>query len=183
MKTSTWASENDAAVSDRQLRPTAASALAVIALVGLAGGGVVRPLIERGGGVAPAVSWAAPLTLAVFAIVLLALARATYRTIHQRRERIDPHRAVNLLVLGKSSGLVGAAVAGAYLGYALSFTDVLNAALPRERVTHSLVAALVSVGVMAGGLLLERACRVPSDPDDPDEAGGGGGVASGNSGR
>ncbi len=164
---------------NQHLRPTAAVTLAFSALAGLAVGGLVRPLIERNGGVAPSVTWAAPLTLAVFAIVLLALARQTYQTIHERKESIEPRRAVNLLVLGKASALAGAAVAGAYAGYALSFANDMDAALPRERVTRSVVACLVALGVMAGGLLLERACRVPGH-DDEDEPGRGDGVASGN---
>jgi len=166
---------------DRQLRPTPATALAVTSLAGLAVGGSIRPLVERGGGVAPAVTWAAPLTLLAFALLLLGLARITYGTIHQRRERIEPHRAVNLLVLAKASALAGAAVAGAYLGYALSFAAEWDAALPRERVTRSLAACAVALLVVVGGLLLERACRVPGDPDDSDDPRGGGGVASGNS--
>lgn len=168
---------------DRQLRPTAATTLAVTGLVGLAVGGSIRPLVERNGGVAPAVMWTAALTLLVFALLLLALARTTYRTIHQRRERIDPRRAVNLLVLGKASALAGAAVAGAYLGYAISFADALGAELPRERVTRSLAACLAALGVLLGGILLERACRVPGDADDADDPGRGGGVASGSSGN
>jgi len=167
---------------NHQLRPTAATTLAVTGVAGLAVGGSIRPLVERGGGVAPAVTWAAPTTLLVFAVLLVALARITYRTIHQRRERIDPHRAVNLLVLGKASALAGAAVAGAYFGFAISFADALGAELPRERVTRSAAACLVALAVMVGGLLLERACRVPDPQDDTDDPGGGSGVASGSSG-
>lgn len=144
-------------------------------------GGLVRPLVERGGGVAPEVTWAAPLTLGLYAVALLLLARVTYRTIHEEVERLDPHRAVRLLVLGKASAVAGAGVAGAYFAYALSFAAEWDTALPRERVTHALVACLGAVAVMVGGLLLERACRVPGDSDDADEPGGG--VASGNSGR
>ncbi|MBA2532432.1 MAG: DUF3180 domain-containing protein [Nocardioidaceae bacterium] len=167
---------------NQQLRPTAAPTLAAAALAGLAVGGLVRPVVERNGGVAPSVTWAAPLTLLVFAVVLLALARSTYQTLHQRRERIEPRKAVNLLVLGKASALAGAVVGGAYAGYALSFASDLETALPRERVTRSVVACLVALGVMVGGLLLERACRVPGS-DDEDEPGRGGGVASGNPGH
>ena len=166
---------------NRQLRTTPATALAVTGLAGLAVGGAVRPLVERGGGVAPAVTWAAPLTLFAFALLLLGLARITYRTIHQRHERIEPHRAVNLLVLAKASALAGAAVAGAYLGYGLSFLSDWDVALPRERVTRSLAACVVALLVVVGGLLLERACRVPGDPDDSDDPRTGGGVAAGNS--
>jgi len=169
-------------VSDdnRQLRTTPAAALAVTAVAGLAAGGAIRPLVERGGGVAPAVTWAAPLTLLAFALLLLGLARVTYAAIHQRRERMEPHRAVNLLVLAKASAFSGAAVAGAYLGFALSFAGEWDAALPRERVIRSLAACLAALALTVGGLLLERACRVPGDPDDTDDPRGGGGVASGN---
>jgi len=162
-----------------RLRTTAAATLAVFGLLGLAIGGVLRPLIERGGGIAPTVPWAAALTLGFLAAVLLGLAWSTYRTIHQHRERIEPQRAVNLLVFGKASAIAGAAVAGGYLGYGLSWVDsATDAALPRERLVHSLVACAAAVAVMVGGLLLERACRVPTDDDkdgkgEPGSEGGG----------
>jgi hypothetical protein len=170
--------------NEGRLRTTSAATLAIVALVGLAIGGVIRPLVERGGGVAPTVPWAAPLTLGFLAAVLLGLAWTTYRTIHQHHRRIEPQRAVNLLVFGKASALVGAAVGGGYLGYGLSFIESADdAALPRERLVHSLVAAAVSAVVMVGGLLLERACRVPGDGDDEQtgEPGSEGGVAPDNS--
>jgi xanthosine utilization system XapX-like protein len=164
-----------------RLRTTAATTLAIVGLIGLAVGGVIRPLIERGNGVAPTVPWAASMTLAFLAAVLGGLAWTTYRTIHQHRRRIEPQRAVNLLVFGKASALAGAAVAGGYLGYALSWIDSADdAALPRERLVHSLVACAAAAAVMAGGLLLERACRVPGDGDEGEsgEPGAeGGGVA------
>ncbi|HYJ70621.1 MAG TPA: DUF3180 domain-containing protein [Nocardioidaceae bacterium] len=169
--------------NEGRLRTTSAATLAVAALVGLAIGGVIRPLIERGGGIAPTVPWAAPLTLGFLAAVLLGLAWTTYRTIHQQHRRIEPQRAVNLLVFGKASALVGAAVAGGYLGYGLSFVQSADdAALPRERLVHSIVAAVVSAVVMVGGLLLERACRVPGEGDDGQsgESGREGGVAPDN---
>ena len=162
-----------------RLRTTAAATLAVFGLLGLAVGGVLRPLYERGGGIAPTVPWAAALTLAFLAAVLLGLAWSTYRTIHQHRRRIEPQRAVNLLVFGKASAIAGAAVGGGYLGYALSWVDsAADAALPRERLVHSLVACGAAIAVMVGGLLLERACRVPADDDkdgqgEPGSEGGG----------
>ncbi len=170
--------------NEGRLRTTSAATLAIVALVGLTIGGVIRPLVERGGGVAPTVPWAAPLTLGFLAAVLLGLAWTTYRTIHQHHRLIEPQRAVNLLVFGKASALVGAAVGGGYLGYGLSFVESADdAALPRERLVHSLVAAAISAVVMVGGLLLERACRVPGEGDDGQsgESGSEGGVAPDNS--
>jgi len=162
-----------------RLRTTAAATLAIFGLLGLAVGGLLKPLIERGGGIAPTVPWAAALTLAFLAAVLFGLAWSTYRTIHTHRRRIEPQRAVNLLVFGKASAIAGAAVGGGYLGYALSWVDsASDAALPRERLVHSLVACAAAVAVMVGGLLLERACRVPTDDDEsgsgePGSEGGG----------
>lgn len=168
-----------------RLRTTSAPTLAVSALVGLAAGGLVRPIVERGDGVAPTVPWAAALTLAFLAAILIGLAWTTYRTIHQQGHPIEPRRAVNLLVFGKASALAGAAVGGGYLGYAVSFLDSVNdAALPRERVVHSMVASGAAVAAMIGGLLLERACRIPGNGDDGhngEPGNEGGGVAPENS--
>lgn len=135
-------------------------------VVGLALGGLVRPAFERAGGVAPLVGWGVPLTLGFFAVVLGVLAWSTYRTINTDHGRIDPGRAVNLLVLGKASALVGAFMAGAYLGFAVTFLRSWEVPAGRDRVLQSLAAAVVAGGVMVGGLLLERACRVPDDDDD-----------------
>lgn len=131
------------------------------ALVGALAGGLVPPLVERAGGTPPTVSWTSVLTLGFVAVVLFALAGTTWHTLHRRRERIDHQRAVNLLVLGKASALAGAAVAGAYLAFALSFANQTDVPLPRERLVHGLLAALGAAGVAGGGVALERSCRVP----------------------
>jgi MFS family permease len=150
-----------------RLRTTAAATLAAVGVVGLAVGGLIRPIVEGRGGVAPTVPWAASLTLGFLAAILLGLAWTTYRTIHQQHRRIEPRRAVNLLVFGKASALAGAAVSAGYLAYGLSFLEAADdAALPQERLVHSLFASGASVAVMVGGLLLERACRVPGNGDD-----------------
>ena len=130
---------------------------------------MVRAAFERTGGVAPTVGWAVPLTLGFFAAVLIALAWSTHRTLHAPHGRIEPNRAVNLLVLGKASALVGAFMAGAYCGFAVTYLRSWEVPAGRDRVVQALIAALVAVGVMVGGLLLERACRVPDDDDDDDD--------------
>ena len=136
------------------------------ALVGALVGGLIPPLVERADQTVPTVSWTSVLTLGFVAIVLFALAGTTWQTLHRRQERIDHQRAVNLLVLGKASALAGAAVAGAYLAFALSFVGETDVALPRERLVHGLFAAVGAAGVAGGGLALERSCRVPRSRDD-----------------
>ena len=159
--------------SPGRLRPTSAPALAVATLVGVLVGGSVAPLVERSGGVVPTVPWSAVLTLTFLAVVLMALAWTTYRSLRRPGPRIESQRAVNLFVLGRSCALVGAAVSGGYLAFALGYLGN-DAAVPQERLTRGLLAAAAAVLVVVGGLALERACQVPGDPDEPDRAAGGG---------
>lgn len=116
-------------------------------------------------GTAPLVSWTQPLALALVAAILGGTAWATWRTLHVHQRRLEPHRAVNRLVLARACALVGALVAGGYAGYAVSWLGV-GAELAGERAWRSLVAAAGGVAIVATALLLERACRVP--PEDRD---------------
>jgi hypothetical protein len=108
--------------------------------------------------------------------LVVVIAYATHQRIQVRRERIEPQRAVALLVLGKASALAGALVAGGYFGFALMFLTRLDAAAPRDRVIRSAVAILAGVALCIMGLLLERACKVPTEPDEGAEADEGDGL-------
>jgi hypothetical protein len=118
---------------------------------------------------APEVPWTAPIGLILVTALVGALAYSTYQRIQVRRERVEPNRAVALLVLGKASALAGAVVAGGYLAYALLFITRLDAAAPRDRVIRSAVTVLAGAALCAAGLLLERACKVPRDEGDEDQ--------------
>ncbi len=143
-------------------------ALVVAALFGGLAGWLVVVTAEAFGVFPPRIPWSAPVGLLVFAVLVGALARSTHQRIQVRRERVEPQRAVAFLVLGKASALTGALVAGGYLGFALNFLTSLEAAAPRERVVRSLVAVVAGLALVAGGLMLERACKVPG-ADDEDE--------------
>jgi hypothetical protein len=80
--------------------------------------------------------------------------------------RIEPHQAVNRLLLAKASALVGALMAGAYAGFGARFLDDLSAPLPQERVLRAGLFVASAVLVVVAALLLERACRVPGGPDE-----------------
>lgn len=148
-----------------RLRPTSAGALVVWALVGLVGGWVLRPLSERMLDSAPIVTWAQPLALILVAAILGATAYLTWRTIHVHQQRLEPQQAVNRLVLARACALVGALVAGGYLGYALSWVGV-DTELGSQRVWRSVVAGLAGIAVVITSLLLERACRVTTDDQE-----------------
>jgi lysylphosphatidylglycerol synthetase-like protein (DUF2156 family) len=144
------------------LRPTQPVVLAAWAVVGLAGGWLVHPIAERLFGTAPIVSWVQSLALVLVAVILGGTAQATWRTVQVRHQRLQPHRAVNRLVLARACAFVGALAAGGYLGYGLSWLGS-EAELADQRLVRSLVAAVGSVLIVVTALLLERACRVRDD--------------------
>lgn len=147
------------------LRPTSPGAVTAFAVVGLVGGWLIRPLFESWFGPAPVVSWPQVLVLVLVALVVGYIAWATHRSVQIRQVRLEPHRAVNRLVLGRTFALVGALLAGGYLGYAVSWLG-LDAELATERIVRSCVAVAAGAAICAGGLLLERACRVKKDDAD-----------------
>ena len=148
------------------LRPTSPATLTAWAVVGLLSGWLLHPLAERVSGTAPVLTWAQPLALALVAAILGATAWLTWRTVHVHRQRLEPHRAVNRLVLARACALVGALVAGGYLGYAVSWLGD-DAELASERAWRSAASALAGVGIVITAVLLERACRVRSDDEEP----------------
>nr|WP_294694969.1 DUF3180 domain-containing protein [uncultured Friedmanniella sp.] len=142
--------------------------LVAAALIGGAVGWLVVVTANAFDLLPPRIPWSAPIGLVVFAALVGALAWSTHVRLQVRRERMEPRRAVAFLVLGKASALAGAVVAGGYLGFALNFLTRLDAATPRDRVVRSAVAVVAGIALMAGGLLLERACKVPGSDDDDD---------------
>ena len=146
------------------LRPTGPAAVGASAMAGLIAGWALHPVSDRLG-TPPVVSWFQPAALFVVAAVLLATAYVTHRTVHVHRRWLEPHHAVNRLVLARASVLVGGLAAGGYLGYAVSWLGVA-AELGGERIVRSLLAALAGGLMVVGALLLERACRVRSDDEE-----------------
>ncbi len=149
---------------DRRLRPTGPATVGASVIVGLVAGWLLHPVTDRFG-TPPVVTWGQPLALALVAVLLLATARGTHRTLQVHRERLEPHQAVNRLALARASVVVGALVAGGYFGYAVSWLG-LRAELADERMVRSALAGLAGVAIVVGAVLLERACRVPSGEDE-----------------
>ena len=147
------------------LQPTSPQVLTVWGLVGLVGGWLFHWYADRQLTAPPVVTWGQPLALFLVAAILAVTARATWRAVHERRERLAPHQAVNRLVLARACAYVGVLVAGAYLGYALSWVGV-SAELAEQRAVRSVIAAVGGAGVVAAALFLERACRVRKEEDD-----------------
>ncbi len=141
------------------LTPTPVGALAGTFVAGLVGGWLLHPLGQRLWGSAPLVGWAQVTVLGFVAAILGATAWVTWRQVQVHQHWLEPHRAVNRLVLAKSCALVGALVAGGYLGYSLSWVG-LDTEFAGQRAVRSLLAALASGVLTAAAVALERACRV-----------------------
>ena len=146
--------------------PTSFWQLLAAFAVGVPGGFLLVTISQRASGTAPNVEWPTIGVLFTIAAVIAVLAYTTYRTVHRDRRPIQAHRAVNLLMLAKACAIVGAFLAGGYVGFGAHFVNDLNIALPRERAIRALVAAVVGVTIVISALLLERACRVPKDLDE-----------------
>ena len=158
-------SEQPPGDDDARLRPTGVGVLLGWGLAGLVGGWLVRPLWAWADGTAPMITWLQVLALFLVAAILAGTAWATWRTLHVHGHRLEPHRAVNRLVLAKACALVGALAAGGYAGYALSWVG-MAAELADQRMVRSDIAALGGLLTCGAALLLERACRVSVPEDD-----------------
>lgn len=155
---------SDEEPSAGHLRPTSAGLVTAWAVAGLVGGWLLHPVAERVNGTAPVVTWLQPIALFLVAAIVGAAAWSTWRAVHVRREWLEPHRAVNRLVIARSCALVGALVAGGYLGYAVSWLGS-DSALASERGWRSLAAGVGGALIVIVALLLERACRTPSEDE------------------
>jgi lysylphosphatidylglycerol synthetase-like protein (DUF2156 family) len=158
--------EDDPPEPEGTLRPLSNAVVTVWAVAGLVLGWLWHPVAERLTGTAPVISWAQPAALWLVAVVIAITWWQTYRAVQVRRERLEPHQAVNRLVLARAGALVGALVAGGYAGYAVSWVGD-PAELAGQRILRCVVAVVAGVLIVVGALLLERACRVRKDPEDP----------------
>jgi hypothetical protein len=144
------------------VHPTGPGPIAAFAAAGLVVGWALRPLSIRLGTTEPQVTW---LSIGLVYFIAAVIGGAAYQTWRARRDgvRLEPHRAVNRLVLGKTCALVGATLAGGYFGFALAHVGVSDSDSATTQLWHSLVAGFGGVLVLVAALLLEQACRVRDD--------------------
>jgi hypothetical protein len=156
------------------LRPTNPATLVVGALIAaaLAWLGISRYYADI-----PNLNWLPGITLAGLAVVEGIAARNTKARIDHRpgMQRVNPLLAARYAVLAKASSLAGAIFAGAYGGvaaWALAERGRLHVA--GQNLAPSIAGLVGALALVAAGLLLERACRVPPPPDDHDDGTAGG---------
>ena len=142
----------------------------IAAVVGL----LAYLVAETAYGSVPDVPGGAPVPLVLVALAELALARVVRdRVLHRTgpdgrppRRPLHPLQVARAAALAKASSPTGAVLAGAYGGlfaWTAPRADTLAAAA--DDVTATGLAALAALGLVAAGLALERACRVPPSGD------------------
>ncbi|MEU1935300.1 DUF3180 domain-containing protein [Streptomyces coeruleorubidus] len=127
-------------------------------------------------GTLPSVPLAAPIVLALIAVVLLATALSIRARLKAQRERqpdakgVDPMMAARAVVFGQASALVAALVAGMYGGTGVFLLESLDNPARRDQAISAGFSVLAGIGVIAAAIFLERVCKLPED-DEHDGAG------------
>lgn len=163
----------------QRMHPTRPSTLVVAALSTAA---VSWLLINALYGSMPNLPWLPPLTMVGLAVVEAVAARQTRLRIERRAGAgpVEPLLVARYVVLGKASALAGALFGGAYAGLT-SWLLMQRGFLERagDDLPPAAAGTVGSFVLLAAGLLLEHACRVPSPPDDDQNGSGHTGTDSG----
>jgi hypothetical protein len=150
----------------RRTRATSLIALAV-------GGAVVGFLIElaaAGAGLAVFIPpLTLPITLIAIAVIVVAFAvpirRATHPAHGRTPSRIDPFRAMRVVVLAKACSLSGALLTGAGVGILVYLLS--RAVIPAfSTIGLAGIATVGSAVLLAAGLIAEFMCTLPPDDDE-----------------
>ncbi|HEX9999493.1 MAG TPA: DUF3180 domain-containing protein [Actinoplanes sp.] len=151
------------------MRPTSVS---VLVIAGLAAAALGWLLLSFTYSALPDLPWSPALVLAVLALAEGLLAQNTAARIQRRPGTIpaDPLAVARYVALAKASSLVGAIYAGFSVGLvtwlAMEPTDAARDDLPPA--VGGLLAAAALIGA---AFWLERACRIPKQPDETGQGG------------
>jgi hypothetical protein len=122
-------------------------------------------------GTLPSVPLAAPIVLALIAVVLLATALSLRARLKAQRERRPGAKGVDLLmaaravVFAQASALVAALVAGMYGGTGVFLLELLDIPARVDQAIYAGLSVAAGIGVIAAALFLERVCKLPEDDD------------------
>ncbi|MFD3440761.1 DUF3180 domain-containing protein [Streptomyces sp. NPDC058685] len=123
-------------------------------------------------GTLPSVPLAAPIVLAVIAVVLTATALSLRARLRAQRERrpgakgVEPLMAARAVVFGQASALVAALVSGMYGGTGVFLLSSLDIPARRDQAVYAGFSVVAGIAVIAAAFFLERVCKLPEDDDE-----------------
>lgn len=129
-------------------------------------------------GTLPRVPLAAPIVLAVIAVVLLSTALSLRSRLRAQRERrpgakgVEPLMAARAVVFGQASALVAALVAGMYAGTGVFLLEYLDIPARRDQAIYAGLSVVAGIAVIAAAFFMERVCKLPEDTDEDGQNGG-----------
>jgi hypothetical protein len=161
------------------VKPTRPTVLLAVAAVSIAVGWAAIRLWESRDGTSLVVPWSAPGALIFLAVVLAGVALTLRARLDAFREglvgarRPDPIFAARAAALAKASSLVGALIAGLYIGVGIFLLlDYESSAPERRRLIACGLTVAAALVLVAAALFLERVLRVPpeelEEPDEPE---------------
>ncbi|MEU1594154.1 DUF3180 domain-containing protein [Streptomyces sp. NPDC005708] len=122
-------------------------------------------------GTLPRVPLAAPIVLALIAVVLLATALSLRSRLKAQRERrpgakgVEPLMAARAVVFGQASALVASLVAGMYGGTGVFLLESLDLPTRRDQAIYAGFSVVAGIAVIAAAFFLERVCKLPEDDE------------------
>ncbi|WP_250000730.1 DUF3180 domain-containing protein [Actinoplanes sp. M2I2] len=149
------------------MRPTSISVLVV---AGLAAAAVGWLLLSLSYSTLPHLPWSPVIVLAVLAVAEGLLAQNTAARIQRKpgAPRVDPLAVARYVALAKASSLVGAISTGFSVGL-LAWLAMEPTQAARDDLPVAIGGVVTAVALVAAALWLERACRIPEQPDSKDE--------------
>lgn len=149
-------------MSTPTVEPTRAYQVVGSLAVGFGASWLLFSLLQGLGLSLPLVGPLAWISVAIITVWMLWLVRRT--RVDVRTRALDARTALSRVILGKTSVMGGAGLAGAYAALIVLLIPAWPAPLAQGRILHAGIAIIMSVGWAVMGWRLQSACRIP--PDD-----------------
>ena len=152
--------------TDPSMRPTS---LSVLVVAGLAAAAVGWLLLSAFYTEMPRLPWLPIIVLGALAVIEATLAQNTAARIQHKpgAGRLDALAVARYAVLAKASSLAGALFGGFSAGL-LAWLALEPTRAARDDVPAAIAGVAAALALVGAALWLERACRVPEEPDQKD---------------
>ncbi|MGA1837709.1 DUF3180 domain-containing protein [Herbiconiux sp. 11R-BC] len=148
------------------MRHTHPLTVVIYGVVGIAAGFVLEVALAAAGMPVLIPPYTLTITLVAAAVIVVVLAVPIRRSIRgTSKARINPFRAMRIVLLAKASALVGSLIAGFGLGV-VGFLLTRPVVADVSSVWPGIATALAGVVLLTAGLVAERLCTLP--PDEPE---------------